>query len=174
MPFPTSELAIETRAIADRLLATPIGEQVTFDQLSEAIGRNVRSKRYLIERARDLALKEAGAGFDSVRGIGYVRQPGSAAHKAGAHARKRIRSTASRGAKRVMLMADATNDISDSDRLKAVAEATNLRLVRLVASDKARAALPEIHDRPQPVGMALKAMMEKFGVTVDDRASEEV
>lgn len=66
----------DTLTIARVFASCSIGELVTFDQISDAVGWNILKRRYMIYAAKELAAKEHGASFETVRGSGFRRVPG--------------------------------------------------------------------------------------------------
>lgn len=54
-------------ALKTIVLAIPIGAVATYEQLSDAIGEDVRNKRWLINRAIRDAEEETGGLFETVR-----------------------------------------------------------------------------------------------------------
>ena len=57
------EASNDIRLLAERLAAISPGDMVTLDQLSEAIGRDVRPRRYLIYQAQKRLARDLGILF---------------------------------------------------------------------------------------------------------------
>ena len=159
----TQALSADTRTLADRLTATPIGGTVTYAAMTEAIGRSIVPRRYLALRAMHVANKESGAIFGSVRGVGYQRLAATDAHLLGAHARGRIRRTAKRAADSILAAVDAANDMPDGAKRQAYAEVNAMALIRYLATDKkVSAATPE--PKAEPVAITMRRFAEQIGV----------
>lgn len=161
MSFSTLTLSADTRTLTDRFLATPVGATIRYSDMSAAIGADIQARRHLILRAIAIASREAGAIFGSVRGVGYKRLASEDASVVGAHARHRIRSTARRSSRVIQRAVEVANDMSEPARVKAYAEISALSLIQHVATDKARSAV-SISDKPQPVAITLRAMMDQI------------
>lgn len=161
--MPVQSISPDTRAIADLLKATSIGDTATFSAMSAAIGRDIRARRHLIPRALTLASQEAGAVFGTLRGEGYRRLPAEDAHLLGAHARRRIRRTAKRTAELITSAATMANDLSDPARRRAFAEINALGLIRHLASDKAVSATHAAEPKAEPVALLMRRAARHLG-----------
>jgi hypothetical protein len=160
----TQTLSAETRALADLFAATTVGGTITFAAMSEAIGRGIEARRYIALRAMQIANKETGAIFGSVRGVGYQRLAAADAHMIGAHARGRIRRTAKRTADAITCAINTANDMPDDAKRRAFAEVNALSLMQHLARDKqVSAATPE--PRAEPVAITMRRFAEQIGVT---------
>jgi hypothetical protein len=146
------------------MLSTPVGEVITFFELSKALGANVKARQYLIHGAIKLASKEAGAIFTSVRSVGYKRLPAEAAAAVGSHARNRVRSTARKASGIITRAVERANDMSDEARRKAMTEVSALQLLNTLAADRTVKAVQPT-DKPQPVAMTLRSMAASLGIT---------
>jgi hypothetical protein len=129
-------LSAEVRVIADLLKAASVDDTVTYAAMSQAIGQPIQAKRYLALRALEVANKESGAIFGSVRCVGYQRLPAQEAHVLGSHTRGRIRKAAARTIRHITAALDAANDMPMPAKLKAYTEINSLALARHIASDK--------------------------------------
>ena len=118
-----------TRVLADRLIASPIGEVVTYEMLSDAIKEDVRKRRYLLMGAILIANREAGAIFGNVHGVGYMRRAPGDAHLIGNVIRHRVRRASGRGLKIMGNALQKGNDISDEQRRQAFSEQVALGLI---------------------------------------------
>lgn len=161
MTYHASQISADVRALADALVATPVGDVIGFESLSEAIGTDIRARRYLLHQAMRVANKEVGALFSSVRGEGYKRLPSEDAALVGGHARHRIRKIGKLASVKMERALEVANDISDSARKDALSEISVLGLVRHIASDKSRQSVnPE--SRPQPIAITMRGMMDQL------------
>lgn len=122
----------DIRALADFLAALPVGEIATYDQLSQAIGRNVRNGAgYILTAARDAVEKESGAIFGTVHRVGVKRLTGQEAIGIGAQTGRKIRRAARRGIGRLGRIRD--NSLTDADRKRINAYTAQLGAVALLA-----------------------------------------
>ena len=117
------------RMLADLLTATPLGELVTYQQMSALLGFDVKRRRWLTIRARDIANGEAGAVYVSERNVGYRRLPNREGHALGAVARTRQRKIARRSAKHMTNAMLYANDATDDDRREFHTEIAAQRLL---------------------------------------------
>jgi len=158
----TQSLSAECRALTDLFVATPIGGTITYADMTRAIGRDISARRYLCLRAIEVAGKEAGAIFGTVRGVGYRRLPPQDAHQLGSHARGRIRRTAKRAASAIAAALATANEMPDEAKRRAYAEVNALALIRHLATDRnVAAATPD--PKPEPVGIIMRRFAEKIG-----------
>lgn len=70
---PSFEMSIDTRVVYDRLKAAAVGEVVSFNALSEALGRKVEGDCSNVQSALRRLINIDGVVFDNVRGTGYKR-----------------------------------------------------------------------------------------------------
>lgn len=159
-----TEISPDTRAMATRLLAVPVGGSVSYADLSAAIGRDVRAEntRYLIYAGMKLAQREAGAIFANDRGKGYVRLAADDAHKVGHTARSRVRRIARHASKQIHAALTRANDVAPESQRKANAELSALGLLEHVAKD--RNVVPSETDTgPTPVAITARQFLERIG-----------
>lgn len=158
----TQTLSAECRALADLFAAAPVGGTITYDALTQAIGRPIVERRYLALHAMRVATRETGAIFGSVRGVGYQRIPPQDAHILGSHARSRIRRNAKRASDAISAALRATNDMPDAAKRKAYAEINSMALIRHLATDKQVAAgSPEA--KAEPVAIVMRRFAQAIG-----------
>lgn len=136
------------RILAEVLKACPYEETVTFEQMSDALGFDVKRRRYLIQAARKLASNESGAAFVSAHRIGYTRLLGDEVSVVGALTRQKQRRLGN-NAIRIMTNTLATsNDLSHANRFRIEREVAVQGLVRHITKSvnvhpvRADAALP--------------------------------
>lgn len=158
-----SKVSIETRALADQLIATPVGDVVTLSGLSRAIGRDVGRCRHLLYAALNIVRRESGAVFASERGVGYRRlSVEDTILKTGSTARTKIRRTARR-ARRVL--ADGTrsaNELALDMQRKAAAEFSSLALLEHLARDKVVSPTSTDPIKPTPVAVTARVMLSRI------------
>lgn len=158
----TQSLSVECRTLADLFSAAPVGGTISYADMSRAIGRNIADRRYLALRAMQVATRETGAIFGSVRGVGYQRLQPQDAHMLGAHTRGRIRRSAKRTADAIVAALQSTNNMPDDARRRAYAEVNAMHLVRHITTDKqVSAASPE--PKAEPVAITMRRFAEQIG-----------
>ena len=157
-----TEISTEVRAIADRLAAVPVGETVSYGDLSEALGADVRVRRYLVLAAIRATNVEAGAIFGSVRGVGYKRLPAEDAHMVGALTRRRIRRAARRAEKTIVRAVAVANTMPEEAKLRAYREISVLGMIGHLTADRTAATAP-LESRPQPVAHTMRALLAAIG-----------
>lgn len=155
-------LSAECRALADLFAAAPVGGTVTYAAMSHAIGRSIADRRYLALRAMQVATRETGAIFGSVRGTGYMRLKPQDAHMLGAHARGRIRRSAKRAADAITAAVQAANDMPDDAKRRAYAEVNAMALVRHITTDK-QVSAASTEAKAEPVGVVMRRFAQQIG-----------
>jgi hypothetical protein len=128
--------------LTDALLACPVGEVITYDSLSRALGSPVLERRYLIMAAMKQANREHGAHFVNVFKVGYKRQPGAMAHVIGETARTKGRRLFKRASTAITHTLAKSNDITNADRLKAYREQVALGLLQHMARNRSLPPAP--------------------------------
>jgi hypothetical protein len=110
-PLPqTFEMSTETRRLYEMLLATGIGELITYARLSAELGRTIGGGDHHLQAARNRALKLDGAVFQNLPRIGYRRLNDEQIVATAPETRLRLRREIRRGA-RIMAC------VSEFDRL---------------------------------------------------------
>jgi len=158
----TQTMSAECRALADLFAATPVGGTVTYAAMTQAIGRSIADRRYLIPRAAHVATRETGAIFGSVRRVGYQRLAPQDAHMLGSHTRSRIRRSAKRTADAIVAAVTATNDMPDAAKRRAYAEVNAMALIRHIATDK-QVAAGTTEPKSEPVGVVMRRFAQAIG-----------
>ena len=156
-------ISADIRVLTDALLSTPIGEVITFPELSKALGANIRARQYLVQSAIKLASKEAGAIFTSVRSVGYKRLPAEAAAAVGSHARSRVRAATRKASGIISRAIEKANDMSDEARRKAMTEVSALQLLNTLATDRMVKTV-QTGDKPLPVAVTMRSMATSLGI----------
>lgn len=160
MPF-AAKMAHETRLIADHLVAVPHGGQVTYRDLTQLIGIDIRGRRHVLIAARKLALDEASVVFDTVRGKGLKRLAAEEIPGIGTAARKRIRRSARRARTTISKAMSGFNDVSPAVRRQQLAETAVLSLTEAIARDPIARKL-ELRNDPMSVAAAAKLLINKL------------
>lgn len=158
----TQSLGAETRALVDLLVATPVGQIVTFATMSNTIGRPIGERRHLIPRAMTIAAKESGAIFGGVRTVGYQRLAAQDAHILGHHTRRRMRNSAKRTTAAIVSAISHANDLPDAAKVRAYAEVNALELVRHITADKHVLAQPP-EAKAEPVARTMRQFARSIG-----------
>jgi hypothetical protein len=164
-----TELSAETRAVLDVMLECPIGETVTLDAMSAAIGRDIRKRRHIIVAARRVAEREAGAVFASVRGVGYRRLDAERTVAVVAPtARKHIARTARRTSRAISTAIEKANDLSMDVRRRAVHELGILGIIEHAARERVKTLREDAPIKPEPVALVAKRWLARMtGGTAD-------
>lgn len=155
----------DIRTLAEALKSASYGALVTFDDLSQALGRNVLlSQRYLIYAAIKVANEESGAVFASVRKRGYRRLPPDEAHKVGQTARRRVRRAARAAANGITAALRAANAIEPEAQRRANAEISALNLIEHLSMDRNVKPSAAHESTPQSVTETARAALARLGV----------
>lgn len=70
-----SEQSRETRALIAAFVAMSLGQEYTFDQISEIVGFRVNSSLPAYHSARRIAARDHNVVIDGIRGVGFRRLP---------------------------------------------------------------------------------------------------
>ena len=159
------DLSPQVRSVADRLIATPIGELVTHEALSDAVGQNVLDRRHWLQSGLRVAQREAGAVFVSERGIGYHRLKTEDLPGVGVATRRHIRVSARRASKSIVAGLRVANDVSEPVKRQATAELATLGLVEHLSRDK-QVARHETEPAPEAVAEVARTTMMRLQQTL--------
>lgn len=131
-------LSAEASALIRLLVAMPVGAVLTYEQMSAAIGVDVRKRRGALSTARHRALEDEGAHTETVRGVG-VKRISSAEVGASQLPRdlRRSRSAARKGLRRVSKI--VINDVPQEERAALFGRASMLQIIDHAASTKGQA-----------------------------------
>jgi len=158
-----TEVSAETRAIADLLIACPIGETVTLASMSDAIGRDITKHRYIIASARRLVEREVGAVFTSVRGVGYKRLDVERAIGVVAPAaRKHIARSARRASRSITAALSKANDVPTDLQRRAVYELGVLGIIEYAARERVKQTPEDTPTKPEPVAVVAKRWLSRL------------
>lgn len=151
-----TEISADTRVLANALLSVPVGLTITFGEMSERIGRDVRTCRHLIATARLAALRDGAAVFVSERGVGYRRISAERATEVvGPSARAHIRRSAGSARKTIQTAVAGSNGVSPVAQRRASAEVNALAMIQYLARD--RSVHPKRDAEPRPMSVAESA-----------------
>jgi hypothetical protein len=153
------------RRLADTLQHASYAELVTYDDLSEAIGQDVRLQpvRLLIYPALTLTADETGAVFKNVSKKGYRRMHPTELPKLGRAARSRIRRQAGRSTKFIAMGSGRLNDIPPDAQQAILRELSVLGLIQTLAQDR---NLPTVEDgevRPMTAAQTAQQFLDGIG-----------
>jgi len=95
------ELSLDRQMLTERLEKVAIGETVTYAELSEVIGREVRMCRHLLYGAMHTLQRDNHMIFDTVMNVGVKRQDDSGIVAGGDAYIRHIRRTSRTGARRL-------------------------------------------------------------------------
>lgn len=163
MPF-AATLAHETRLLADHLTTVPRAGEVSYHELSALIGVDIRSQRHCLFAARQLALTETGAIFDTVRGKGLKRLVAEEIPSLGTTARKRVRLAARRTRQAMTRAMAGFNDVEPAVRRQQLAESAILDLIEMLSRDRVTRKLEQRAD-PLPVADTAKVLLKLIGAS---------
>ena len=155
----TETNAVFKRKLADLMIACPVGGRLTFDEMTRALGFDVRQKRHVIDAARRMANKETGAIFLSVPRHGYDRLTGNDAYVLESPARKHIRRTARVTAQTMTNAVEKCNDVSQETLKRVSRAASTLGLIAYMAQDRSVHPKSEAAT-PPPSADTIRAFIE--------------
>lgn len=142
----------DVAALKASLLSAPIGEMISYAALSEAVGRDVTERRWVLSRAIHEAEEESGGLFSTVRGEGIKRLETQHVADAGLSTINKIRRTAKRGHKR--LSSVRVNDLPPQEQHRLTAHKSMLGAISLLADGRKS---PTIAKEVAAVGHAIPA-----------------
>lgn len=100
------ELSIDARMLYERITKLRIGEQISYSELSEIIGRDIQSSYSILTTARNKAEREDQMVFAPVRNIGIKRLNDIGIISAGSGYIGKIRRMARRGSRKITCVKD--------------------------------------------------------------------
>lgn len=155
-----TELSADARAVADVLIATPVGQVVTFKAIAATLGRDVRNCRHIMTTARRVAEREAGAIFTSERGQGYRRlEADRVADVVAPTARATIRRRARRTRRTLEAMMQRTNDMPADTARRVSREIGVFGVMEYLARDQVAKPAADAPTSPQPVAKAARDLL---------------
>jgi hypothetical protein len=156
----STEISPDVSALVNVLDGVAPGSTVTYQELSATIGRNIKSCYWMVLQAKKIAARDHGAVFGTQRKVGFRRLTTEELHTVGNTARAMIRRRSRVAAKLIRQGAAKANDVSPEATRRMNAELSALGLIGEIAKDEAAKPV-ETHDqRPEPVAVIAKRMLE--------------
>jgi hypothetical protein len=155
----------DTKALCQRLLKVPSGNEITFTELAETLGRSVQhgSARGLLDSARRIVLRDHGVAFEAIRGRGLRRLTADEAARIGTRQRHHIRRTSKRAIKDMDNVASKSNGLSAEAQRQLSIEIAAHGLLAHIAKDRIAQDLPSQHDgQPTPVAVTARNLVDRF------------
>jgi hypothetical protein len=146
------------RRLADLFNTTSIGELATYRAMTQHLGFDIHTRRWLTIAAKRIANEETGAIFATERNVGYRRLPGAQAHALGRQARHRIRRVSNVTVKFITRALVLTNDMPDEDRRTILTELAALNLLKHLTMDRHLPRDPGV--APMPTVDAVRRSIE--------------
>lgn len=115
-PHPYQANSIDIAALVSALDGLAVGEVISYETLSAAIGRDITTRRYLLDRARTQLLKSRKV-FGCVTRQGLQRLSDTEIVDTSVHQFKRIRRAARKGA-RVLSSVSDFNALNSEDKAR--------------------------------------------------------
>lgn len=140
------EMSIDTRLAFERISRCAPDEIVTYEELSEILGRDAQSSgRHNVDSARRMLLRGEGGtrmAFSAVAGVGIKRMADSELANSGRHFMSRIRGISKRGAQTLAAVGDFDSLPNESkiahnaalSLLGAIAQASKEKAIQKVES----------------------------------------
>ena len=153
-----TEMSADARLLTEYLQKKQEGDIVTYDEISEFLGCDVRIKRHVLETARRHLLKENMV-FDTVIKIGIKRLTASEiANGSGRKSISRIRRETGRGIKKLRVA--AAYDLSKEDIIRMNTDASMLGAVKMFTTPasmkKLQGKIASNSGSEMPVGKTLE------------------
>lgn len=151
----------EAKAIYERLKEAMPGDEITYEEINQLIGRDVRKYcKSALDTARRMCMKEDRIVFDVMPDVGFKRLNNDEIPKLSRRGFKHIRNTAKKYVK-VTMCADYEK-LSPENRLEFNYALTGLEPIRELSSITAEKRIKEaISDRPLLIGKALELFTGK-------------
>ena len=99
-PFPAQKNCVDVNALATVLDGVAVGATISYNELTQSIGREIQSHRYLLQQALEQLLKQRKV-FGCVTGVGLQRLSDSEIVEHSFSAFRKIRRTARKAARRL-------------------------------------------------------------------------
>lgn len=158
-----TEISADARAIADILIACPVGEVISLATASSAIGRDITKCRHILATARRVALREAGAAFSTEPRNGLRRLSAERATEViGPSARRHIRKAAGRARKVLIAATEGANDLSPDAQRRRAAEISALGLMEHIARDNITRPSETASTKPMPVAITAQEFLARI------------
>jgi len=149
-----AEGSIDVKLLVDRLQKTTEGDTVTYDELSELIGRNIQVNRHLLQSARKSLRRNEGILFDCIHSTGLRRMNNSdIVCKVTTQPFKRIRSTIRNAGKDMTCIDDQL--LSNPERITVNATRSLFGVLHQFTLPKAIENIKAASDEALPIGKTL-------------------
>ena len=148
-----SEIQAEhIRKIKAVLVACPVDQVVEYDEISQAVGFDIRlpTHRYMLYKAFKATNQEVGANFMNVKTVGYRRMPVEASPNLGNAARSAARKSFRKTQAKIVNAVQHTNYIAPSDLQRVNREINHLGILELMTRDVAAPQMPMFPAPPDP------------------------
>ena len=147
---PNFKLSSDTIAIARALEVVAIGESISYDDLTELIGRDIMQFRGALDSARHAVQRDKQMVFDSVRGVGLVRLNDSDIVDLSDKAREQSRRLAKRIAKKLVCV-----KYDSLSREKQIKHNTALSMFGVIAELSTSSSVKRLEQRIEADGGSL-------------------
>jgi alkylated DNA nucleotide flippase Atl1 len=149
------EVSVDATTIYDLLKAINPEEVITYDAISEAIGRPIKKNIGLLYTALNMAKTQDSMVFDCVRKVGYRRLNDSQiAQKSNTQPFRKIRATVRRAVKDIGCI-DKSN-ISNEEHISVNFSLSVFGVMKSLSSSKPSEQKEEYFSDPLPVGKTLE------------------
>lgn len=158
-PKTIPDIGADTIFLLERLRQTPAGAVVSYADLSEVVGYDIRERRHRLATAVRKARNDHGLVFSAVHGVGLRRDTDPEIIVSSVAARRRIRKAARVHLKKLSVVEFAA--LEAADKVRHCAEASLFAATVHAASEAtARKIAGRMADTPQvlPVAKSLEAM----------------
>lgn len=158
----TREISVDTQVILARLKAAKVGDVITYTEISELIGRDVRNgARHLLRAARNWAKREYRIVFGVVTGKGIQRLDDAGKVRAGAGEMSRIR-RASRRAAQTLGTVEEFSELPNDMKIRHNMALSVFGIVQQATSTKVQNRIAEKVDGVEGGMLAMKKSLELF------------
>ena len=155
------EINVDARILLGRLKKANVGEVLTYQELSDLIGRDVQhGARHILVSARRWAAKDRII-FGSVTGKGIQRLDDEGKVKAGAGHLDRIRRE-SRRASRTLASVDDFSSLSNESRIRHNMAMSVFGIIQQATGNKIREKISEKVEATENGSLAIKKSLELF------------
>lgn len=145
--------SIDAKLVYEKIKTLSPGESVTYDQLSEITGRNIKQHRHILLTARNTALRENKMVFDCITGVGIKRLSDSEiVSMESVRPMARVRSALRNGVKRITCAQNITNE----ERIRVNASLSMFSVLAEFSKNKSLDKLEPLSADLVPFGKVLK------------------
>lgn len=156
----STEISPDIAALVERLIDSKPGAAISYAELDKVIGRRVQSHYWMVLRAKDIAARDHGAIFGTIRGEGLTRLAPDEAHQIGHTARSRVKRMARKAAKTIRYAVSRQNELAEDATRKINAELSVLGLLEHLSRD-GMASPQDVHNRrAEPVAVVGRRLIE--------------